>query len=76
MTRPRVLADDHARVALNGTSLRSSKARLWFWIHERRVSIIGSLGTSLLRYTIAPKRIAMRIRGPKSPKNASELWIT
>jgi hypothetical protein len=46
MTRPRVLAEDHARVALNGTSLPSSKARPWFWIYERRVSIIRSLGTS------------------------------
>jgi hypothetical protein len=46
MTRPRVLAVDHARVALNGTSLRLSKERPWFWIHERRVLIIDSLGTS------------------------------
>jgi hypothetical protein len=76
MTLPRVLAEKNARIALNGTSLRSAKARPWFWIHEQSAAIIGSLGMSRPRRAATPMRIAMRIRGQKSPKNASELWIT
>jgi hypothetical protein len=72
MTHPRFLA-----VIMRATRLMEShcdlrKFRLWFWIHECR-------GRWRIVKSVAGDGIAdraMRIRGPKLPENASELWIT